>query len=178
MQEKLTKIKLLALDVDGVLTDGTINIGDNGELFKGFNAKDGLGISCALRSGLQVAIITGRKSTIIHKRAAELGITMLREGVKDKYAELVKVAEEFGFTQEQIAYMGDDLNDLPAFKAAGFTFAPQDAVSEVLANADCVAKKDGGRGAVRFAIEMILKAQNKWEKLVASYLESGQGDKQ
>jgi 3-deoxy-D-manno-octulosonate 8-phosphate phosphatase (KDO 8-P phosphatase) len=103
---------------------------------------------------------------------------MLREGVKDKYAELVKVAEEFGFIQEQIAYMGDDLNDLPAFKAAGFTFSPQDAVSEVLSNADCVVKKDGGRGAVRFAIEMILKAQNKWEKLVASYLESGQGDKQ
>ena len=178
MQERLTKIKLLALDVDGVLTDGTINIGDNGELFKGFNAKDGLGISCALRSGLQVAIITGRKSAIIHKRAVELGITMLREGVKDKYAELVKVADEFDFTQEQIAYMGDDLNDLPAFKAAGFTFAPQDAADEVLVNADCVVKKDGGRGAVRSAVEMILKAQNKWEELVASYLESGQGDKQ
>ena len=168
MQERLTKIKLLALDVDGVLTDGTINIGDNGELYKGFNAKDGLGISCALRSGLQVAIITGRKSAIIHKRAAELGITLLREGVKDKYAELVKIADELGFTQEQIAYMGDDLNDLPAFKAAG----------EVLAYANCVVKKDGGRGAVRLAVEMILKAQNKWEQLVASYLESGQGDKQ
>ena len=74
--------------------------------------------------------------------------------------------------------MGDDLNDLPAFKAAGLTFAPQDAAGEVLANADCVVEKDGGRGAVRSAIEMILKAQNKWEQLVASYLESGQGDKQ
>ena len=178
MQEKLTKIKLLALDVDGVLTDGTINIGDNGELFKGFNAKDGLGISCALRSGLQVAIITGRKSAIIHKRAAELGITVLREGVKDKYAELVKVAEEFGFTQEQIAYMGDDLNDLPAFKAAGISFAPQDAVTEVAAMANIVTTKCGGRGAVREAVENILKAQNKWEALVATYLESGQGDKQ
>ena len=178
MQDKLSKIKLLALDVDGVLTDGTINISDNGELFKGFNAKDGLGISCALRSGLKIAIITGRKSEIIHKRSAELGITLLCEGVKDKYAELVRLTEELQLTQQQVAYMGDDLNDLPAFKAAGFTFAPQDAVAEVLANADCVVKKDGGRGAVRSAIEMILKAQNKWEALVSSYLQSGQGDKQ
>ena len=178
MQDKLSKIKLLALDVDGVLTDGTINIGDNGELFKGFNAKDGLGISCALRSGLKVAIITGRKSEIIHKRSSELGITLLCEGVKDKYVELIKLTKELALTKEEVAYMGDDLNDLPAFRAAGFSFAPQDAASEVIANADCVVAKDGGRGAVRTAVEMILKAQSKWEALVASYLESGQGDKQ
>lgn len=178
MQDKLSKIKLLALDVDGVLTDGTINIGDNGELFKGFNAKDGLGISCALRSGLKVAIITGRKSEIIHKRSAELGITLLCEGVKDKYAELIKLTKELALTKEEVAYMGDDLNDLPAFRAAGFSFAPQDAVTEVVNNADCVVQKNGGRGAVRVAIEMILKAQDKWEGLIASYLLSGQGDKQ
>ena len=178
MQERLSKIKLLALDVDGVLTDGTINICDNGELFKGFNAKDGLGISCALRSGLKVAIITGRKSEIIHKRSAELGITLLCEGVKDKYAELIKLTKELALTKEEVAYMGDDLNDLPAFRAAGFSFAPQDAVTEVVNNADCVVQKDGGRGAVRVAIEMILKAQDKWEGLIASYLLSGQGDKQ
>ena len=178
MQDKLSKIKLLALDVDGVLTDGTINISDNGELFKGFNSKDGLGISCALRSGLKVAIITGRKSEIIHKRSAELGITLLCEGVKDKYAELIKLTKELALTKEEVAYMGDDLNDLPAFRAAGFSFAPQDAVTEVVNNADCVVQKDGGRGAVRATIEMILKAQNKWEGLIASYLLSGQGDKQ
>ena len=178
MQDKLSKIKLLALDVDGVLTDGTINISDNGELFKGFNAKDGLGISCALRSGLKVAIITGRKSEIIHKRSAELGITLLCEGVKDKYVELIKLTKELALTKEEVAYMGDDLNDLPAFRAAGFSFAPQDAVTEVVNNADCVVQKDGGRGAVRVAIEMILKAQDKWEGLIASYLLSGQGDKQ
>ena len=178
MQDKLSKIKLLALDVDGVLTDGTINISDNGELFKGFNSKDGLGISCALRSGLKVAIITGRKSEIIHKRSAELGITLLCEGVKDKYAELIKLTKELALTKEEVAYRGDDLNDLPAFRAAGFCFAPQDAVTEVVNNADCVVQKDGGRGAVRATIEMILKAQDKWEGLIASYLLSGQGDKQ
>lgn len=178
MQDKLSKIRLLALDVDGVLTDGTINIGDNGEFFKGFNAKDGLGISCALRSGLNVAIITGRRSKIIHRRAAELGITLLCEGVKDKYSELVRLAHELCLTKDEIAYMGDDLNDLPAFKGAGITLAPQDAADEVSSAANIVVSKNGGRGAVRSAIEMILKAQNKWEAIVASYLESGQGDKQ
>ncbi|MBQ8418173.1 MAG: HAD-IIIA family hydrolase [Phascolarctobacterium sp.] len=178
VQDKLTKIKLLALDVDGVLTDGTINIGDNGEIFKGFNAKDGLGISCALRTGLQIAIITGRRSKIIHKRAEELGITLLCEGVKDKYSELVRLANELCLSKEEIAYMGDDLNDLPAFKGAGATFVPQDAADEVINAASIVVSKNGGRGAVRVAIEKILKAQNKWEALVTSYLDSGQGDKQ
>lgn len=178
MQDKLSKIKLLALDVDGVLTDGTINIGDNGEIFKGFNAKDGLGISCALRSGLQIAIITGRRSKIIHKRAEELGITLLCEGVKDKYSELVRLANELCLSKEEIAYMGDDLNDLPAFKGAGAIFVPQDAADEVINAASIVVSKNGGCGAVRVAIEMILKAQNKWEALVTSYLDSGQGDKQ
>ena len=161
MQDKLSKIKLLALDVDGVLTDGTINICDNGELFKGFNAKDGLGISCALRSGLKVAIITGRKSEIIHKRSAELGITLLCEGVKDKYAELIKLTKELALTKEEVAYMGDDLNDLPAFRAAGFSFAPQDAVTEVVNNADCVVQKNGGRGAVRELTDLIYSSQTK-----------------
>ena len=178
MQKRLAQIKLLALDVDGVLTDGTINIGNNGEIFKGFNAKDGLGISCALRSGVHIAIITGRKSEIIHKRAEELGISLLCEGVKDKYSELRRLAEELQLTQDEIAYMGDDLNDLPAFKAAGISFAPQDAVTEVITMANIVTTKCGGRGAVREAVENILKAQNKWEALIATYLESGQGDKQ
>ena len=178
MQKILEQIKLLALDVDGVLTDGTINIGNNGEIFKGFNAKDGLGISCALRSGLHIAIITGRKSEIIHKRAEELGISLLCEGVKDKYSELRRLAEELQLTQDEIAYMGDDLNDLPAFKAAGVSFAPQDAATEVAVMANIVTTKCGGRGAVREAVENILKAQNKWEALIATYLESGQGDKQ
>ncbi len=178
MQKNLQKIKLLALDVDGVLTDGTINIGNDGEIFKGFNAKDGLGISCALRNGLEVAIITGRRSNIIHARARELGITLLCEGVKDKYAELNALRERLALAKEEVAYMGDDLNDLPAFRAAGLAFAPQDATAEVQATADIVVQKCGGHGAVRAAIETILRAQDKWEPIVAAYLECGQGDKQ
>ena len=117
----LKQIALLALDVDGVLTDGSINIGVQGELFKAFYAQDGLGISVALRSGIQVAIITGRQSAIIHHRAQELGIQLVQEGVKDKYLALEQLQNELGLSRGQVAYMGDDLNDLPAFKAAGVT---------------------------------------------------------
>ena len=178
MQRSLKKIKLLVLDVDGVLTDGSLYIGPEGECFKGFNAKDGLGISCALRHEVQVAIITGRSSEIIHRRAEELGITLLYEGVKDKYAKLQQLALQLGLAREEVAYMGDDLNDLPAFQAAGVALAPADAVPEVAAAADFVMQRRGGAGAVREAIEMLLRAQDKWEQLVAAYLACGQGDKQ
>ena len=174
----LQGICLLALDVDGVLTDGSINMGAQGELFKSFYAQDGLGISVALRSGLQIAIITGRKSEIIHRRAQELGIQMVQEGVKDKYLALEQLQNQLGLSRGQVAYMGDDLNDLPAFRAAGVTFAPADAVEEVREAASFVTEAAGGRGAVREAIAMILRAQNKWQQIVNAYLNAGQGDEQ
>lgn len=179
IQNKLQEIQLLALDVDGVLTDGTINIGNEGELFKGFNAKDGLGISAALRHGLHVAIITGRKSAIIHKRASELGIKLLCEGVHNKYAELLRLQNELGLVKSQVAYIGDDLNDLPAFSAAGLSFTPADGSADVKAEADYVLQNNGGRGAVREAIELIFKAQSKWPQVVAGYKQITEiGDKQ
>ena len=181
-EERLTaslqKIKLLALDVDGVLTDGTIYISPAGEVFKGFNAKDGMGISCALRSGLQIAVITGRQSPIVQRRCEELGITLLQQGVKDKRLALQQMAQELGLVREEIAYMGDDLNDIPAFKASGLNLVPADAAMEVLAVADIITKASGGRGAVREAITMILAAQDNWNVIVNSYLNAGQGDKQ
>ena len=174
----LQKIKLLALDVDGVLTDGSIYISPAGEVFKGFNAKDGMGISCALRSGLQIAVITGRQSPIVERRCEELGITLLQQGVKDKRLALQQMAQELGLVREEIAYMGDDLNDIPAFKASGLNIVPADAAMEVLAVADIITKASGGRGAVREAITMILAAQDNWNIIVNSYLQAGQGDKQ
>ena len=174
----LQKIKLLALDVDGVLTDGTIYISPAGEVFKGFNAKDGMGISCALRNNLQIAVITGRQSPIVERRCEELGINLFMQGVKDKRLALQKMAQELGLTREEIAYMGDDLNDIPAFKASGLNFVPADGSIEVLAVADIITKAKGGRGAVREAITMILAAQDNWEQIVNSYLTAGQGDKQ
>ena len=174
----LQKIKLLALDVDGVLTDGTIYISPAGEVFKGFNAKDGMGISCALRNNLQIAVITGRQSPIVERRCEEMGIKLFMQGVKDKRLALQKMAQELGLTREEIAYMGDDLNDIPAFKASGLNFVPADGSIEVLAVADIITKAKGGRGAVREAITMILAAQDNWEQIVNSYLTAGQGDKQ
>ena len=174
----LQKIKLLALDVDGVLTDGTIYISPAGEVFKGFNAKDGMGISCALRNNLQIAVITGRQSPSVERRCEELGIKLFMQGVKDKRLALQKMAQELGLTREEIAYMGDDLNDIPAFKASGLNFVPADGSIEVLAVADIITKAKGGRGAVREAITMILAAQDNWEQIVNSYLTAGQGDKQ
>ena len=174
----LQKIKLLALDVDGGLTDGSIYISPAGEVFKGFNAKDGMGISCALRSGLQIAVITGRQSPIVERRCEELGITLLQQGVKDKRLALQQMAQELDLVREEIAYMGDDLNDIPAFKASGLNLVPADAAMEVLAVADIITKASGGRGAVREAITMILAAQDNWNVIVNSYLNAGQGDKQ
>ena len=174
----LQKIKLLALDVDGVLTDGSIYISPAGEVFKGFNAKDGMGISCALRSGLQFAVITGRQSPIVERRCEELGITLLQQGVKDKRLALQQMAQKLGLVREEIAYMGDDLNDIPAFKASGLNLVPADAAIEVMAVADIITKASGGRGAVREAITMILAAQDNWNVIVNSYLNAGQGDKQ
>ena len=174
----LQKIKLLALDVDGVLTDGTIYISPAGEVFKGFNAKDGMGISCALRNNLQIAVITGRQSPIVERRCEELGIKLFMQGVKDKRLALQKMAQELGLTREEIAYMGDDLNDIPAFKASGLNFVPADGSIEVLAVADIITKAKGGCGAMREAITMILAAQDNWEQIVNSYLTAGQGDKQ
>ena len=174
----LQKIKLLALDVDGVLTDGSIYISPAGEVFKGFNAKDGMGISCALRSGLQIAVITGRQSPIVERRCEELGITLLQQGVKDKRLALQQMAQKLGLVREEIAYMGDDLNDIPAFKASGLNLVPADAAMEVMAVADIITKASGGRGAVREAITMILAAQDNWNVIVNSYLNAGQGDKQ
>lgn len=164
--EAAKAIRLLALDVDGVLTDGTIYIAADGECFKGFNAKDGMGISCALHNGLEVAIITGRKSEIIHRRAEELGITTIIEGAKDKREALRSLRRLRGLSVEEVAYVGDDLNDLPAFAESGLTFAPDDAAEDVYDAADIGLDNPGGRGAVREAIEYILAAQDKWEKLL------------
>lgn len=175
---ELQQIRLLAMDVDGVLTDGSLNIGAEGELFKAFNAKDGMGISLAMRNGLEIALITGRRSEIIHRRAEELGITLLYEGVNDKALQLKQIAAERGISLDEIAYMGDDLNDLPAMVQAGISFAPADAAKDVLKAVNAVASCNGGRGAVREIIELILEAQGKWENIVKAYMSHGQGDKQ
>ena len=167
-------IKLLVLDVDGVMTDGSIYLDAEQELFKSFNAKDGMGISCAIRCGLQVAIITGRCSPIIRRRARELGIVEVCENVKEKRSALAELLQKYNLSLNETAYVGDDLNDLPVLTQVGLACAPADAVEEVKQ----VAEKKGGGGAVRQITEFILNARGDWDKIVNSYLQEGQGDAQ
>ena len=175
-EEQLAKIRLLALDVDGVMTDGSIIIGQEGELSKHFDARDGMGISLALRHGIQVALITGRHSEIVLHRAMELGISSIYENVVYKGKVLEQASNELDIPLEETAFMGDDLNDLPAFGKAAVTFAPADAAPEVRERAMLVSACNGGHGAVRDVIERILKGL--WDGIVRSYEIQGQGDRQ
>ena len=171
-------IKLLVLDVDGVMTDGSIYLDAEQELFKSFNAKDGMGISCAIRCGLQVAIITGRCSPIIRRRARELGIVEVCENVKEKRSALAELLQKYNLSLNETAYVGDDLNDLPVLTQVGLACAPADAVEEVKQVCHFVAEKKGGGGAGRQITEFILNARGDWDKIVNSYLQEGQGDAQ
>jgi len=179
LKKRAAGIRLLALDVDGTLTDGRINIGPEGELFKSFSCKDGLGISASLRSGLKIAIITGRTSPILRVRAAELGITDdLYCGIAEKGSALRQLAGKYGVTLEETAFMGDDLNDLPALLSAGLAAAPADASEDVKSRCHFVSSRNGGNGAVRELLELILRSQGKWDGIVAAYQNAGQGDRQ
>ena len=171
-------IKLLAMDVDGVLTDGGLYIGKNGEIAKCFNVQDGMGISIANRSGLVIALISGRSKEIVNERAKELKIKYCFAEENDKRERLKKIMQELQLTENQVAYIGDDLNDLPAFTVAGLKIAVQNARQEVKDAADYVTKFFGGHGAVREVIEKILKEQNKWDEVVQEYKKTGQGDRQ
>ncbi|MCD7975047.1 MAG: HAD hydrolase family protein [Phascolarctobacterium sp.] len=176
--DNLKKIKLLILDVDWVLTDGHSHTGGEVEYFKSFDVKDGLGISAAMRNGVQVLLVMVRTGEIVHQRAEDLGIGICSDGVTDKYEAVTDLISWMGLEKGEVAYMGDDLNDLPAFCATDIAFAPQDAAKEVILHADYHLKSRGGHGAVREAIEMILNEQGKWEGIVESYMTNGQGDRQ
>lgn len=164
MKVKMLKVKMLAMDVDGTLTDGKIYMSAQGELFKAFDIKDGYGIHDLLpKAGITPVIITGRDSLIVTNRCRELGIRHIYQGVADKAAELIGVAGEFGLEPDgagiyqQIAYMGDDLNDLPCMKLCGLVGCPADAVEEVKRGAGFVSSKPSGCGAVREFIQWILQ---------------------
>jgi 3-deoxy-D-manno-octulosonate 8-phosphate phosphatase (KDO 8-P phosphatase) len=167
--EKAAALTWIVLDVDGVLTDGSVFYSNSGDEFKAFNIKDGLAIKIAQRAGLQFAIITGRSSQLLERRAAELGIDIVLQGRSDKLVALIELTEELDITLQQIAYMGDDLPDLGAIESAALGTCPADAASEVVAAADWVATVNGGRGAVRELIEMLLSARGQWDALVSEF---------
>ena len=152
------KIKMLVMDVDGTLTDGCIYMGPNGEAMKAFHCKDGAGINNILPNlGIIPVIITGRSSQILENRCKELHITHLYQGISDKLPKLKALAGEMGITAEEIAYIGDDLNDLDCILYSGLTACPNDAVDGIRENVDYICKLDGGRGAVREFIDHIAK---------------------
>lgn len=147
------KIKMLVMDVDGTLTDGKIYMGANGELMKAFDVKDGYAIVHLKEKGIEPVIITGRESSIVQSRAKELHITELYQGVRNKLEKLKQVADQYGLRLEEIAYIGDDLNDLDCIRVCGLTACPEDAVEEVKENVSYVCTRQGGRGAVREFID-------------------------
>ena len=169
MAAKLAKIKLLLLDVDGVLTDGRIIYDNQGNELKAFDVKDGHGLKMLQRAGIAVGIITGRKSQVVVKRAAELGVEILYQGALSKLEPYQEILDQRGLTDEQVAYVGDDVVDLPILRRVGFSATVADAVPEVLTLVDYVASKPGGRGAVREICDMLIKASGRWEELTHRY---------
>lgn len=166
---KAAAIKLLLLDVDGVLTDGRITYDSEQRELKSFHIHDGLGIKLLQRSGVQIGIITGRHSPMVERRANELGITLLIQGREDKLVAMKDIQNQLGLTNHETAYMGDDLPDLAAIRHAGFGVAPANAVDIVRQHADLVTACTGGNGAVREACEFILGAKGLLEGIHKSY---------
>ncbi len=168
----MQNVKLIALDVDGTLTDGTLLYGPDGAHSKAFHVADGLGIVMARAMGLRVAVISGRSSRAVETRMAELKVTDLVQNCGDKAAALREMLERYGLTPAEAAYVGDDINDLPAFDVAGVKIAVADASEFVKARADWVTPRPGGHGAVRDAIEEILRRQGRLDEAVAVYVET------
>lgn len=169
MNENLQDIRLLLLDVDGVMTDGGIIYDGNGLETKVFNVKDGHGIKMLQRYGIQVGIITGRTSKVVDIRAAELGIEIVYQGALKKLDSYLDVKLRTGFSDSQIAYVGDDVIDVPVMKRVAFAAAPCDALSEARHVAHYVTSNGGGRGAVREVCDLILRGRGFWDEVVSRY---------
>jgi 3-deoxy-D-manno-octulosonate 8-phosphate phosphatase (KDO 8-P phosphatase) len=159
LHERARRIRLLVLDVDGVLTDGRLWFGASGEELKVFHVRDGAGLVALQRAGVSVAIVSGRSSHAVERRAAELGIRLVRQGASDKAHEVEMLAAKLGAAREEIACVGDDTPDLPVMRRAALAIAVADAHAEVIEAADWVTTRKGGRGAVREVCDLLLRAR-------------------
>jgi len=164
------KICLILLDVDGVLTDGRIVYDERGREVKSFDIKDGQGIKLCQQAGLQVGILSGRKSSAVSFRAQELGMAIVLQKTVDKAMALEAIRQKNNLQADQICFVGDDLVDLPVFSRVGLAVAVADGVREVKANAHYVTRRSGGHGAVRETCELILKAQGKWKRVTSKFM--------
>lgn len=165
----MKNIKLIVLDVDGTLTDGSIHIDNLGNEIKTFNVKDGMGIAQAIKNGIECVIITGRKSNIVKMRAEELGIKYVYQGIHNKKQQLEYILKDLKIDFKNTAYIGDDINDLEVMKLVGFSGCPSDSVEEIKEISDFISIYNGGKGAVREIIEYILKKEKLWTHIVSKY---------
>lgn len=170
INEKAKNIKLLILDVDGVMTDGSIILDNNGNELKRFYVRDGHGIKMLQKAGIKVAIITGRKSDVVDRRAAELGITDVYQKIFRKSVVYEELLNKYNLSDNNVAFMGDDIVDVELLMRAGLTAAPADADEEAKKHADIIMRKSGGRGAVREFTDLILKSTGFWEKVSGEFL--------
>jgi 3-deoxy-D-manno-octulosonate 8-phosphate phosphatase (KDO 8-P phosphatase) len=172
---KAARVRLLLFDVDGVLTDGKVLLHADGGESKTFDIKDGTGIVWAQRLGITVGFLSARASSATTQRAAQLGITLVHQGVASKLETYDQIADSLMLEDDEIAYMGDDILDLPVLARVGFAAAPADAADDVRQRVHWVAKARGGDGAARELIELILRAQGLWDSVLAAYLGGAQG---
>lgn len=167
--QRAIAIKMLLLDVDGVLTDGKLYFSNSGDELKTFNIQDGLGIKLLQRNGIAVGIVTGKRSQLVANRAKDLGIEIVVQGREDKLVAIREIISNSDTQLNEVAYMGDDLPDLSAIKAVGLGMTVANGVGEVKEEAHWISQYQGGHGAVREACEMLLMAQGKWERLLQDY---------
>lgn len=169
LEARARGIKLILLDVDGVLTDGSVIMHGDGTESKAFHIRDGAAMVWAGQAGIPIGLLSARMSAATTQRASQLGIRIVSQGIADKAAEFDRIASAAGVTPDAVAYMGDDLLDLPVFARAGLAGAPSDAAEDVRHRAHWVSTAAGGRGAVRQFIELILRAQDRWDGVLAAY---------
>ncbi|HEY8410118.1 MAG TPA: HAD family hydrolase [Pyrinomonadaceae bacterium] len=170
VQSRAARIKLFLMDCDGVLTDGRIWVLEGGEDQKAFNTRDGLGLELLHRAGLKSGVISGRVSSALSRRAEKLGMSYVRQGCENKEQAFAEIVADAGVTNEEVAFAGDDLNDIPLMLKSGLALAVADAAIETRNHAHYVTEASGGHGAVREIVELILKSQDRWDDLIEGYL--------
>lgn len=170
IQSRAARIKLFLMDCDGVMTDASIWILENSEDQKAFNTRDGLGLDLWHRAGLKSGVISGRVSSALTRRAEKLGMSYVCQGCDDKEKAFAEIVSAAGLTNAEVAFAGDDLNDIPLMRQSGLAIAVADAAFETRENAHYITQARGGHGAVREIVELILKAQGRWDDLVQHYL--------
>jgi 3-deoxy-D-manno-octulosonate 8-phosphate phosphatase (KDO 8-P phosphatase) len=175
IEERAARVRLILFDVDGVLTDGTLLLHADGTESKTFDIKDGTGLVWAQRLGITVGFLSARSSSATAQRAAQLGITLVHQGVSSKLETYEQIADSLMLDDDEIAYMGDDILDLPVLARVGLATAPADAAPDVRSRVHWVAQARGGAGAARELIELILRAQGLWDSVLATYLAVPEG---